>query len=638
MYEHRFQHPHHHLRYGFRHWYKHRYGIKHPHGSRAKTRSRRRREAAVVFAGAVGLLAAGAFVAHSALDSLDRARAPLQQARQLVDQLEDNPQQLLSAPGRAAAGRSIEAIERDAASARAILSSSRALDLIGPIPLLGAQRQGVLDLATDVGSVARIGSSLLDQLDAVTATSYGTSVDLPRLAVLVQSLQSDHAQLVQLQRPTSGLWGPVGAARADFDHEDALLTDQLARGQQILRYALGFLGASGPRTYLLAAENNAEMRDQGAVLSVAFMQAGGGTLHVSRATSIGQYPLSDPVAVPLPSGLRTVFGSFQPTQIWQSANVSADFPWSGTDLAAMSAAGAGQRVDGVVALDVPAVASLLALTGPVAVPGIPVPVTAANVAGILMHEAYAGAPAGIQAERRDENAAVASAVVDALTPRHVDVADLAHTLAADVAGRHLILWDAQPAREATLVRYGASGAIDAVAPTRAFHVAVENAGSNKLDYYVGVSVHQDVRVDNAGWATVDTAVTVDNQAPAGQPPSYQLGPDDKTSFISGQYVANVYLWGPRHSTQIGSVAESGLQVSQTSISLLAQHRTTVHFTTTIPDAVTDGHLSLTYVPQPRLQPITFTASVSAPNWSLQGPRTRAWSLTKTMPVTWQLSP
>jgi len=582
------------------------------------------------------LLAVGALVGWSAWRSLTQARTTLEQARQLVGHLEGNPQQLLSAPGRASARRSIEAVERDAASAHADVASSGALDVVGFLPLLSRQRQGVLDLAVDVQSAARISGTLLDEVDALTATSHGTTIDLARLSALVRAVSSAHQELVHLERPSGGLWGALGTARASFNREDARLVTQLARGQQILGYGLVFLGADGPRTYLLATENNAEMRDQGTILSVDFLHTSGGSLQTDEPHSVHDYPLAEPVAVPLPPGLETVFGGFQPTQLWQSANATADFPWSGSDLAAMSAAGAGQPVDGVVALDVPTLASLLALTGPVTVAGFPQPVTAANVEGLLLHELYVGAPVGSQTERQDENAAVAGAVVHALSTTPVDVAALAHSLARDVAGRHLILWDAQPTNEATLIRYGASGAIDTENPTRAFHVAVENAGANKLDYYVHVLVHQDVHVDVAGSAVVDTAVTVENLAPAGQQPSYQLGPDNKTSIIPGQYVGNVYLWGPRGSTQIGSVAESGLQVSETSISVLAQHRVTVDFTTTIGDAVTAGQLALTYVPQPRLTPITFTADLSAPGWRIEGGRVREGSLTRTTVVNWRM--
>ena len=126
---------------------------------------------------------------------------------------------------------------------------------------------------------------------------------------------------------------------------------------------------------------------------MAYMHASGGNLHVGQSITIDPLSLPEPVAVRMPPGLQTVFGFTQPTQYWTSANASADFPWSGEDLAAMSAAGFGQPVDGVVAIDVRALSSLLALTGPVVVPGITTPVTAANVAVILLHDDYTGAPA-----------------------------------------------------------------------------------------------------------------------------------------------------------------------------------------------------------------------------------------------------
>jgi hypothetical protein len=272
----------------------------------------------------------------------------------------------------------------------------------------------------------------------------------------------------------------------------------------------------------------------------------------------------------------------------------------------------------------------------VRVPGIPKPVTSANVTPLLLHDLYQGAPAGTQEERHDENAAVANAVVSALSSRPVDVTNLAHVLAADVAGRHLIVWDDRPANEATLGRFGASGAIDAVNPTRAFHLAVENAGATKLDYYVRIGVDQHIAIDAGGTATINTAVTVVNHAPAGQKPSYQLGPDDTTSILPGQYVANVYLWGPRGSSQVGSVAESGLRVSETAVSVLPQRQTTVHFSTTIPRAITSTGFELTYVPQPRISPTTFVATLSAPAWQSTKSLIRVWRLSQTTVIAWPL--
>ena len=157
-------------------------------------------------------------------------------------------------------------------------------------------------------------------------------------------------------------------------------------------------------------------------------------------------------------GCKQVFGGYQPTLIWQSADATAGFPWTGGDLQAMYAQATGQHVNGVLALDVPAVASLLELTGPVTVPGIARPVTAANVSAILLNQLYNGIP--VNTERHDELTAVARAVVDQLSKEKVDLATLANTLSQDVAGRHLLVWDEVPSYQATLVKFGGAGAID----------------------------------------------------------------------------------------------------------------------------------------------------------------------------------
>jgi hypothetical protein len=50
--------------------------------------------------------------------------------------------------------------------------------------------------------------------------------------------------------------------------------------------------------------------------------------------------------------------------LWQSVNTSADFPFSGAIMQAVFAQVERVHVDGVIALDVPALASLLTLTVP----------------------------------------------------------------------------------------------------------------------------------------------------------------------------------------------------------------------------------------------------------------------------------
>jgi hypothetical protein len=434
------------------------------------------------------------------------------------------------------------------------------------------------------------------------------------------------------------LWGPLGSARASFDAEDARLTALLGTGNSVLSYALPLVGADGPRLYLIAGENNAEMRDQGEVLSNALMHSANGSFSLD-STSPSDAPLSEPVNVPLPPGTQAIFGALQPTQLWQSVNASADFPLSAQIMQAMYQQVTGIHVNGVVAIDVPGLVSLLQLSGPVVVPGIAEPVTAANASDVLLHQLYADFPAGDQTQRHDDISATAKAVIDKMKTEDVDLAAFAVALADDVAGRHLMAWDENPAYEAIITKTGGSGAIDTSDADRTFHVSVQSAVAAKLDYYVTTSIRMVVSITNRNDAMVNTYVTISNHAPAGQPPSAQLGPDDFNSFTPGQYVTRVYLWSPRGSQTYAGVPESGLVLNRTATSVLAQQSQTVVFTTVIPQAVRNGQLNLQVVPQPELYPAQVSIQVAGgPNWNVVGASSVTGSLVKTLGYTWSLTP
>ncbi len=584
----------------------------------------------------VVLAAVLAVLGLSAWHSLQAARQSLESARSELASLENHPHDLLSAAGRARAALTLDRVADQVAAARSEVASPPALRLAAWVPVLHGQRQGMLQLVDDVSTTVTEGRTLLQRADRLVADSSATAVNLADLRALTSSVAAAHATLGGLVRPAGGLWGPLGAARRDFDGVDAKVVRQLGRADEILGYANVFLGGGGARTYLLAAENNAEMRDQGAVLSVAQLSTDGGHLRVGDTSDVGAYKLSQPVDYPIAPGTQEVFGSFQPTLLWQSANAPAGFPWSGGDLQAMYRQATGVQVDGVVALDVVTLSSLLALSGPVTVPGLAQPVDAHDVAGILLHQLYQGYPPSVAGQdlRHDEISAVARAVIDTMAHEHIDLAALASTLSADVAGRHLLVWDADPAHQATLRAFGADGSIDHTDPAGAFHVAVENATATKLDYYVRVDVQQQIVLTPLDDAVVTTTVTVVNTAPPGQPPSLALGPDKISSFVPGQYVAHVFCWGPRGARIPGAVPESGLQLSQANLSVLAGQQASVVFHADIPAGLVHGAVSLTWVPQPRLVPVRVVASLVAPGRTVTSPGTQQALLTRTRTLRW----
>lgn len=635
-YRHRQQRRFHRFRYGVGHWRLHRRDQPHPH----RPRPRRRRHP-IVAGVALGLVAALAVfaivVAVLSWQSLERARSSLDDARDRISAIENGRHELLSPAGRAAAGTSLGAAAADLVAAKRDVADSWALAVLGRVPVLHRERDGLVQLVGDVSASVRTGRVLLSRTDTLIAASSGITVNLADLARLRATVVTARSQLQEADRPTTGLWGPVGAARLAYDHLDARLVTDFGRAEQLLGYAEVFLGSRGPRQYLIATENNAEMRDQGTILSLATMTSEAGRLQVGSPSSIYDYPLSSPVDYPVPPGMQAVFGAYQPTLLWQSANATAGFPWSGGDLAAMYRQATGVQVDGVVAIDVVALENLLALTGPVLVPGIAEPVTPENVVTVLLHDLYEGyppSPSG-QAARQDEVALVVRTVLTRMEGMHLDLAALADALSADVAGRHLMVWDAVAANEATLHAFGADGSVDGTDPRHTFTFALENATATKLDYYVTERVAQHIFVTPTGDVAVRTTVTITNTAPAGAPPSFQLGPDGISSFVAGQYVGHVYLWAPLGATLLrGTVIESGLALSQANVSVLPAHRATVIFHTELPHALGPGGLSLRYLPQPRLVPISVTATLDAPGRDVRSPATQTVLLNHSLTLRW----
>lgn len=635
-YRHRRQRRAHRFRYGIRHWNKHRRNERHVHaGSSANTH----RRWLVVVVGVLGVLAIVVLILGAlSYRSISQARDSLNQAHATISQALGNRQQLNTPAGREKAKLEIAQVKRYAADAQATLQSSFSLKVLGSLPLLSTQRSGLLQLVNDVETTATTGDALLSDITKLTNDSSGTTVSLFDLEQLTKSVAVAHAQLAAAIRPTSGLWGPLGSARQTFNREDQKLTALLGTGSRALSYLLPLLGADGPRTYLIAGENNAEMRDQGDVLSLAQLQTANGSFSLAATSSVDVQPLSSPANVAVPAGTQAVFGPLQPTQLWQSVNATADYPFSGLDMQAMYAQATGTHVSGVIALDVPTLVSLLQLTGPVSVPGITQPISASNATDVLLHQLYSTYPSGSQIARHDDISDVARAAVDKMKADHVDIVALAQALAKDIAGRHLLIWDESPSYERTLQDVGASGAIDTTMPDRSFHLAVESATAAKLDYYVTASVRMVVGITKRNSAIVYTYVTISNHAPAGQSPSYQLGPDNINSFSPGQYVSRIYLWSPRGSSTVGGISESGLVVNQTATSVLPQQEQTVNFTTVIPNAVKKGHLYLHFVPQPTLVPSPISVQViGGPNWKVASPAVIHEPLNVPRTLQWELS-
>jgi Protein of unknown function (DUF4012) len=568
------------------------------------------------------------------------ARGQLAAARETLRQIADDPATLQTPRGREAARGRIDQVVGALVTSRRGVVRSPVLSLARVVPGLSTQRHGLLGVFDDGAEAARAGGDLLGRADALadrTALRDGL-VPAEGIRALEADVRATAGRLRGLVRSRSGLWGPVRDARRSFDDVAVSTADRLDDGSDAMRAVLAFVGGgAGDRRHLVALQNNAEMRDQGMVLQYAVATFSGGRLGLERNGSVGDLQLEGPAPTPVPQGTHTVFGPLGPTQLWQSVNATADFALSGRAMSDMFRQATGTTVDGVIGIDVPGLAALLDVVGPLQVPGIPEPLTAQTAGRILLHDLYLGLPPVADVSgRRERLGEVTRALVDRLTHGSYDVVRLGRALGDSARGGHLRLWSGVAEEEEVFERSGIGGSPATRAPQSTFHLAVQNRTATKLDFFVHPRVRQHVEVNRDGDAVVRTTVLVDNQAPPGQAPSYQLGPDENTQN-PGDYLAWLLLWAPPQARQVGGVPESGLLLSQHVMPVAAGQARELTFTTGLPDAVRDGAFDLRLVPQPRLLPVDLQVRITARGWDIEGPPSWAGPWDQVLTFRWGLS-
>jgi hypothetical protein len=520
--------------------------------------------------------------------------------------------------GRADLSNHLEAALAESKDANHSLTSTFVLSALNWIPYFGSEIKGASTLFGDASTTATQGIKLLDALDELQSSDSHGKLSNSSLEELQSRVVASSAVLQKLERPVGDLFGPVGRERASFNkklahsvHDLNIMGDALTVGRSIL-------GDGGTSTVLVLPENNAEMRDQGAILSYSLMSVHGTTFSVLQSGHSYSHDLSSPLDVPLSPGAKEYFEADGVNQGWRSVNLPANFDWTAATAAAMFKKSTGIPVDDIIALDVPAMAAMLRVTGPLTVPGIPEQLNSQNFETVVLHDLYKNFAVGSQLPRYADLSEISASLLQRIRSDQSDEISFVRALAEEIPGRHLLLWSASPTIESAIVGLGASGRVNTVLPNRTFHVAVESAVAAKLDYYIHVSESYDVLLLPNGGAQVLTTVTLKNDAPTGQAPSYQLGPDKINSHIVGQYVSNIYQWSPEGSVVTGGEPDSGLVLDGFTTSVLPQKTSTTYFSTYIPRAIKDGKFLIHFVPQPRLYPIEVSVRVQGSGWKVSG--------------------
>ena len=287
------------------------------------------------------------------------------------------------------------------------------------------------------------------------------------------------------------------------------------------------MGADGPRTYLILAQNNHELRGTGGFISGAgFVRLDGGRivdLKLSDAYSVDD--LTQPHPAP-PRALTEQMGTQLLTL--RDSNWSPDFPESGEVARALFAQDRGIATDGVIALDLEAVRLLVAALEPLQVPGVDQPVTSANLLDWMKRSWAAphtttgtveeAATSDWWVKRKDFMGELMTVALAKLQDGgDLNTSALAQAVVAMLDGRHLQVAVDDPALAKILAEQGWDGSLRPPAESDFLAVVDSNVGFNKANAAVTEAIAYRVAPANDGLEATLT-LTYTHTAPAGAEP------------------------------------------------------------------------------------------------------------------------
>lgn len=424
-----------------------------------------------------------------------------------------------------------------AQSATAVLAwtwaspGARALELnpltLGAVDDLAAATEALDVAAAALTPLAAIGEEVLG-FDGAAPMIAGTTIDTARLPDLAEPVAEVHADLratgaALAAVPGSGPLGrPIGAITASIQPTVADLTQLSAAAEVAWPDLPRALGAEEARRYLVCALNDAEsFGSGGAPLSAFMVEAVRGSLSVPISGQLESKlsPDNPPIRWRHAGGPPWyVDGKEYP---FVNSNFHPDFRTAGEDMRRAWAALGYPEVDGVVTIDVSALASILEWTGGVDSPGYG-RVTHENLVRTILVDAYRqfNSEQGVL-ERHARNDALVTAIIDHLTSPLALIPAMRGTMDA-IPPRHVQASFRDPGLQAAVAEVAATGAL-ADEPGDLIG-AFSQSGPNKLTVFQERAITQRVVLHSDGGASVRRTITFANDVPddlEGDPTTYR---------------------------------------------------------------------------------------------------------------------
>lgn len=458
----------------------------------------------------------------------------------------------LGIAGGALLSESVQALERgDLVQARRLVSyGGRAFALGGEmvakllpasraVGLAGATSEAMEHMRTGV-LASDAAASAIDALSSYERVFAGTS-PVPKQDFL-DAIQESREAVVVLQQLQAENRLPSVYAKRLVQYERPLAV--FLAVADVLPELMGF---DGKKTYLVLFQNNMELRPGGGFIGSYGLLS----LEQGRVREFSVHDVYDADGqlkghVEPPFALRRYLGASN----WflRDSNFSVDFPESAREAANFLYLETGQKVDGVIGVDVSYVRDLLIAIGPVSLPDYNQTITGDNFFPVVESEIKDGFFPG-STQKKDILTAVYARLNEKLfaSEKMPPYAVLAATVTG-IDGKHVLFSFPDPTLQKVFVVNNFAGSVrddrsaDEGSVIDSLLLSEANVGANKANYYVRRSISQDVSIAEDGRVT--EAVTV----------TYQHTGTEKSRF-GGDYKNYLRVVLPMNTTLIQVVID-----------------------------------------------------------------------------------
>lgn len=514
------------------------------------------------------------------------------------------------------------------------------------VPVAGGPVRDVRHLAdalADLTEVAATGVETWDSLnDSESPLMRGKVVNLKALRQVADEARTIDALLASATNSLDAVADQrlIGGSRfAAARNEARAVTRPVARTVDgaipVLERLPVMLGANSRQDYLIAMLNQSEQRHSGgAALSMATLSARNGRI-----------VLGDPIDAASDSetferlNWEPVKGNIfhRADSTIAGATYAPNWSISGQETARAWQELNGERIDGLIAVDLTTLAALLEVTGPIEDSGFGT-ITSANLLSEVIgnYDAYEDDIEGRKALNRALVPLFSDVIFDS-----TQMTDKLRSLRASAQGRHFAVWMRDEQTQELVADAGLSGDLSR---TQRDYLTVSNQNTNvaKSDFWLRRAVSTRVRVAADGSAKVRVSVELHNDSP---PWPFTEPDPEGNSFVTRWNGMSQAVFLPRQATDVrtwlGGTREAdpwvsrffGHKVVRSNIMLAPQARESYVLEYTVPHAAKVGRggrlaYRLTMDPHTLVQPesrrvvVSFPASMGVTRvpegWTLSG--------------------